>query len=209
MKNSYFSCGTWCATAHQIRRVTRKTEAYFFDWLVTRCDSYNFLLKDDKHFLQQRNWKIIDDGIRLLDKYSGLAFQHEFKYSEHKIDEKLVAEHLPVAHDKFTYLKRKLIEDLQAATRPVVIRADSSITTKNQAEDELQSLRTIFSKINKKTAFVLVSANLQDELVASEYLFIKVGNAPVGNSDAWKGDNPSWDRVFQLAEENLNFDRVD
>lgn len=208
MKNSYFSCGTWCATAHQIRRVTGNHEAYFFDWLVTRGHSYNFLLKDDKHFLKQDNWEIVDDGIRLLDKYSGLAFQHEFKCDGNKVSEKLVAEHLPKAHDKFTYLKRKLITDLQAAARPVVIRADSNIITKNQAENELQSLRTVFSKINRKIAFVLVSSNLQDELATSEYLFTKVSNAPVGNSDAWKGDDSSWERVFQLAEGNLNFDRM-
>lgn len=208
MKNSYFSCGAWCGTAHQIRRVTGNCDAYFFDWLVTLGHSYNFLLMDDQHFLQQGGWEIIADGIRLLDKYSGLSFQHEFKCDDFKINERLVEEHLPKAHDKFTYLKRKLIKDLKAAARPVVIRADSNITTRNQAEDELQSLKAVFSEINKQTAFVLVSANLQDELLTSGHLFIKVENVPVSNSDAWKGDNLSWDRVFLLAEEHLNFDRM-
>ena len=79
MQNYYFSLGEYCATAHQIRRCTNNNEAFFFDWLVTRGNSFDFMGRSNDAFLQSMGWELVDGGIRLLDRYSGLLFQHEFK----------------------------------------------------------------------------------------------------------------------------------
>ncbi len=79
LKNRYFSVGEYCATAHQIRRVCGSTEAYFFDWLVTRDDSFKVVAHGQAPAMDvpllAGDWSVVDRGLRLLDKGSGLLFR--------------------------------------------------------------------------------------------------------------------------------------
>jgi hypothetical protein len=206
-KNSYFSVGEYCATAHQIRRCTRNSEAYFFDWLVTRDNSFDFLCRSNGAFLQSMGWELVDGGIRLLDRYSGLVFQHEFKTSGGEVDANLVEGHLNAAREKFLYLKDKFFVALKASHRGVIIRAENGIKSTEQAKKRLNELRETFRPINASLKFVIASTQLyQGEEFSSDHLFIRLDNPiPPNGQDAWKGNDQSWNRLFELAESKLVF----
>jgi hypothetical protein len=194
-------------TAHQIRRLTGQNESYLFDWICTAGQSFSFLLIDDQPFLAQGNWEIVDEGLRLRDKYSGLAFQHEFGVVDGKIDAAKVDEQLDEVRNKFLHLKAKFLGALKSAQRPVVVRAESSIVSLDQAAVALDDMRNVFSKINACTRFVVASSNLSDERVTDQYLFVRVKESAVAGVDAWKGDDESWRRLVALAEGALSFGR--
>lgn len=210
-RNIYFSAGEFCSTAHQIRRYTQNHEAYFFDWLITQDTSFDFLGRPNDEFLRPMNWEIIDNGIRLLDRYSGLAFQHEFKTIAGQpgvIDTNLIEEHLATAHQKFSHLKEKLITALKNTQRGVIIRADDKIECLDQAKTRLEQLKATFLPINPYLRFVVASTRLYyGEEFSPNYLLGRLNNPTPSNShDAWKGDDQSWNRLFELAEKILVFD---
>lgn len=154
-------------------------------------------------------WELVDGGIRLLDRYSGLLFQHEFKTTAGGggVDVTLVEGHLTAAREKFLYLKEKLIGALKESRRGVVIRAENGIASTDQARQRLQELRETFLPINADLKFVIASTQLyQGEEFSPDYCFICLDNpVPPNGQDAWKGNDQSWDRLFKLAEERLVF----
>jgi hypothetical protein len=206
MENTYFSSGEFCATAHQIRRHTKNQDAYFFDWLVTPSHSFDFMSRSNDGFLQPMGWDIVDRGIRLLDSYSGLLFQHEFEcFGGGGIDTNLVDGHLESARGKFLYLKEKLINALKNTARGVIVRAENGIKSFDLANERLQQLQETFLPINAGLKFVIASTQLYcGEEFGSDHLFIHLdGPVPPNGVEAWKGNNQSWDRLFALAEEKL------
>ncbi len=210
MRNAYFSAGEACATAFQIRRCTNNEAAYFFDWLITPGESYGFIAKSNDGFLDPGNWEIVDDGLRLLDKYSGLKFQHEFKNVDDKpgnIDPNQVERHLPTARSKFLYLKNKLIIALKTQPRSVVIRAERGITSPEAAMERLVRLKRVFLPINPDLKFIIASAELSGgEVITPNAMFLRMLPPPShSGADAWKGNFDSWDRLFHLAETRLVF----
>lgn len=205
MQNQYFSCGVWCATAYQIRRVTANEEAYFFDWLISKGQSYDFLLKDNADFLKYDGWQLIDDDFRLLDKYSGLAFQHEFKAINGRILTEQVPQQLKKTSEKFIYLKEKLVDALNNSVRPVVVRANPDIVTLNDARLEYESLKQVFWQINERINFLVLSTQLEQEFINERYAFLSLAEVRVRDRDSWKGDNVSWERAFAIAEQHFRF----
>lgn len=205
MQNQYFSCGAWCATAHQIRRVTANEEAYFFDWLITKGQAYDFLLKDNAEFLKHSGWQLIDDDLRLLDTYSGLAFQHEFKTINGRILTEQVPQQLKKASEKFIYMKEKLIYALKSSVRPVVVRANPDIVTLDDARLECESLKQVFWQLNERINFLVLSTQLVQEFINERYAFLSLAELRVRDRDSWKGDNVSWDRAFAIAEQHFRF----
>lgn len=205
MQNQYFSCGAWCDTAHQIRRVTANEEAYFFDWLITKGQAYDFLLKENAEFLKHSGWQLIDDDLRLLDTYSGLAFQHEFKTINGRILTEQVPQQLKKASEKFIYMKGKLIYALKNSVRPVVVRANPDIVTLDDACLEYESLRQVFWQLNERINFLVLSTQLVQEFINERYAFLSLAELRVRDRDSWKGDNVSWDRAFAIAEQHFRF----
>lgn len=205
MQNQYFSCGVWCATAYQIRRVTANEEAYFFDWLITKGQAYDFLLKDNAEFLKHNGLQLIDDDLRLLDTYSGLAFQHEFKTIDGRILTEQVPQQLKKASEKFIYMKEKLIYALKSSVRPVVVRANPDIVTFNDACLEYEYLKQVFWQINERINFLVLSTQLVQEFINERYAFLSLAELRVRDRDSWKGDNVSWDRAFAIAEQHFRF----
>jgi hypothetical protein len=205
LKHTYFSAGEFCCTAYQINRFTKEKEAYFFDWLVTRNTSFSFLVKKDLgEFLTPDNWQIIDNGLRVLDTTSGLAFQHEFEtYQEQPtvVDPEKINSHLNQARDKFKYLKEKTLLAMSNAPSPVIIRSENGIKTKQQAESRLSEMRQLFHPINSKTILALTSTQLTEEIYLPNMISFKVNNpSNVEPKDYWKGDDASWDRLFFYIE---------
>jgi hypothetical protein len=209
LRNRYFSVGEYCATAHQIRRVCGADEAYFFDWLVTRGDSFKVVRQPEEQGedapMLSGDWSVEDRGLRLLDGDSGLLFQHEFEVDANKaIDAVRVPAHLPVARQKFEYLRAKLRSALAECDRGVLVRAENGLTDLSSAQMRLEQLRGVFSVLQPGLKYVLASTQLRQEHTGEDHLFVRLSNPnPPTGADAWKGDNASWDRLFQLAEAHL------
>lgn len=201
----YISAGEYCATSWQIRRHTQSNESYLFDWLVTTDANFNFLVKDDLNFLKPCGVRLVDGGISLLCDASGLLFQHDFATlpdNSALIDPDKVLNQLEAVRSKFLYLKRKT-HDFISGNDLVVVRAENSICDINSARDRIRQLKQVFSALNTRTRFIFASTEIACEEVASDYMIIQLNAASSNMGDiAWRGDNHSWDRLFNLAEKN-------
>ena len=205
-RNTYFSAGEYCATAHQIRRVTGMAEAYFFDWLITRDDDFRFLVAPDDELLKDDGWDIVERSIRLRDRGTGLLFQHEFERdAQGAIDPARVPQHLPLARQKFIYLKHKLVDALKSCDNPVLVRAENGLTDQASVLNRLAQLRATFDEVRPDAKIVLASTQLRQEEVSNDHLALRLDNpVPAAGPDAWKGDDASWSRLFELAEQHLH-----
>lgn len=209
--NTYFSIGEYCATAHQIRRFTSNTESFFFDWLVTRGTAFQSIRLPSQSLLRSKEWEVVDNGLRLLDRNSGLLFQHEFKTipgTSGIIDESTVELSLSDSRKKYIYLQEKMLNALKTTNRGVLIRAENGVRTKTQVDLLLEEMRDVFLLINKRLRFVIASVNLDiDEQYSPEFVLIKLqASKEPNNPNSWQGDDQSWDRLFNIAETYLSFD---
>ncbi len=114
-------------------------------------------------------------------------------------------EHLPAAQQKFSYLRDKLRSALAHCERGVLIRAENSLTDAASAHARLEQLRAVFLPLQPRLKFVLASTQLRQEHLDSEHLFLRLSTpAPANGPDAWKGNDASWNRLFELAEARLH-----
>lgn len=203
MTRLYIGIGEICGTAFQIRRYTSNEEAYLFDWLVTPNDSFDFIAKPNDDFLVSGNWDIVglsdNPNIRVRDHFSGLLFQHEFaRDAANRIDAARVEEHLPTAREKFVYLKNKTIEAIRNSPDCVLVRAENSLVTLDDAVARLNQIRAAFKPINPNVKIVLASSNFESEHQHPEFITIKLAHC-----DEWVGDPQSWQRLFLIADQLL------
>lgn len=198
----YFSIGEYCATAAQIRRVSGRQSAYFFDWLVTPGASFDFFAKPMQGFLRSGNWDIVgepgNEGIRVRDLDSQLLFQHEFPTLDGKIDRDRVEAHLDTAREKFSYLRRKTEDALRSTRCGVLIRAENGLKTADDALARMAQIRSTFMPINPGLKVVIASTGFSQEFEHPDCLLLKLKP-----SAEWFGDFPSWDRLFQIAESKI------
>ena len=203
-KHAYFSVGEFCATAHQIRRVTGVEDAFLFDWLITHGNNVRFLTEPDDGLLVSGQWTIVDDGLRVMDLGTGWLYQHEFETDDaHRVDPARVEAHLPVAREKFSYLKRKLLGALRACESGVLIRGEMGLAAAD-VPARLSDLRTIFAPINPALKYIIASPNIQQEVYGQDHLLLHLDLPdPSLGAHRWMGDNASWSRLFELAEAHL------
>jgi hypothetical protein len=204
MKNNYIGIGAYCQTAAQIRRCTGSQDSGLFDWLVSPDQAFNFIQKEDAGFLESGNWEIVNNpenvGIRVLDKYSGLLFQHEFPLLDSGgIDPDKVESHLPIAKKKFLYLKAKTLQSIRSGDNCVLVRAEDGLITRDDTIRRVEEIREVFKPINHRVKVILASATFEAEFQHPEFLAIKMQPA-----QEWYGDYASWDRLFSLSEQLIN-----
>ncbi|WP_282376325.1 DUF1796 family putative cysteine peptidase [Pseudomonas sp. PS01302] len=205
----FFSLGSTCQTAHQIRRHTKDTSAYFFDWLISNNDSYKALLIDIDKQLKEENCRAIEvletsiytgevenlGKIRVLDNVSGIEYQHEFPLLENNfIDESKIAEHLSTAKQKFTHLKNKTTERIKTSSAPVLVRYENFKDTA-EALETAKVIKEIYREINPNIKVVITSCFLSEEAEDNDIFIYKIAKP-----SSWKGDDASWTRVFQAVQ---------
>ncbi|MEO5669710.1 MAG: hypothetical protein ABIR26_03365 [Ramlibacter sp.] len=201
-RHTYFSVGERCATAHQIRRVTRVEDAFLFDWLITRDDSFRQLASPDENLLVSGNWTVVDEGLRLLDHGTRWLFQHEFETDSFgKVDPSRVEAHLPVARQKFLHLKHKTLSALRECRSGVVIREEKNLAAE-EAPSRLDQLREVFSAINPGLKLVIASPHIRQEVFGADHLMLHLDMPPPG-PNFWMGDDASFSRLFEISESQL------
>jgi hypothetical protein len=206
MHVDYFSLGEYCGTAFNIRRHTLQNEAYFFDWLVTRNSALEFITKENEDFFMPGNWSLRgepgNEDIRVMDKHSGLLFQHEFPILESgRIDRALVDVHLAKAKDKFVYLKNKTVVAIRQSRRCVLIRSENNVVTLDDALRRHAEINQIFSIINPRVKIILCSSAVEGEWAHPDLLVLKMAE-----TTEWVGDLASWDRLFAVAGNHFVFE---
>jgi hypothetical protein len=192
-----FSLGVDCQVAHQLRRATGGETAFLFDWLISRNDPYAALRSDAEAWFQPGNWEIVGDGIRLLDKGTGLEFQHEFPRigpDTQIIDVARVEGHLRAARDKYLYLRGKTLAALAEAAEPVLIRREYRADTA-EAKQVADATLAAFSAVNPAVKVVVLSEDAEQESLSPRHLALKTWPG-----DDWTGDDGAWDRVFECID---------
>lgn len=203
----FFSIGSACQTAHQIRRFTKSNQAYFYDWLTSPDTSYKSIFLDDEgHFLESnchavdkiefsfKQNKIVNRGkVHVVDDYSGLYYQHEFKVIEGTsiVDESKISQHLPVAKSKFIYLKHKTINAIKNSEAPVLFRFQN-VAQVNDAIALAKDIHNTYKILNPNVKVVIVSYLVDQEYAENDMIYV----FPIKPGDTWKGNDDSWDYVF-------------
>ena len=192
----FISLGTQCETAFQIKRYTRNNEAYFFDWLITRKDSYKSLFLNNNEIFKSNNWEISKDCLKVEDLSTKLLFQHEFKVinnTSNHIDPGSIENHLPSASAKFIYLKNKTLNAIKNTDNVYLVRKEN-FDNIELAWNRIRHIHELFSPLNKNINIILTSNRIKEEVMKGRFLIVKNKI-----SSSWEGSNESWNRVFKLA----------
>lgn len=202
-----FSIGESCQVAHQIRRYFKKNTAHFFDWTSTRGTSYKALFLDDALFFQMNNCKVVEKNeysiihnkkinfgkVWVVDNYSGLHFQHEFEHlsNSNLIDESKIESHLPIAKNKFSYLKDKTINAIISSKLPILVRLEN-VKSIEDAISLGQDIYDNYKHLNSDLKVVVTSYFLDNDYEIDNKIYI----FKIDPSQEWSGDDESWNRVF-------------
>ena len=209
MTKEYFSIGEYCTTAFQIRRYHEIEDAFLYDWLVTHEDAIGSILCPDDEFLVEGFTAIVDSppvgsegslgGIRLLDLKTRLKYQHEFPQNMnevgiwgHPIDADKVSSHLPVAREKFVYLKNKTLANIRSSDSPVLVRCEHGLADFESAKIRSEQISSIFIGLNSNIQIAIVSQNFKDIMHYQNSIMY-----PVNVGEDWMGEGSSWDGFFQ------------
>lgn len=195
------SLGYSCQVAYQIRRYTKKDDAFFYDWLISEHDSYKSLFVSDELIFCRNNWEITDlDGIRVLDKQTGLKYQHEFETipGTSIVDPNKVDAHLNSARSKSLHLKAKTIKAIADSKSVYMVRYESIQELEVAVERAKDIYSFFYSQCRNDLQVVIVSADLDRELITDDFLILKLKK-----SCNWEGDDHSYDRVFKKISEHM------
>lgn len=211
MSINYYSIGSYCQTAYQINRYNDRKESGFFNWLSSPLESLNFITdSDNTEFLLENNLEFIPNNTYetwwLRDKFSGLFFPHEYELSlQDQIDEKKVANQIPISRKKFLYLKEKFLDRVSKDENPVLIRVEDQLTS-FEAYDRLKYLENIFLKINPRIKFILASVSFEKKLIKMpNAMFFRLEKHKLWSNPkiSWMGDDDSWNDLFKTSEKIL------
>jgi hypothetical protein len=196
----FLSLGEACVTAYQIRRFNSSDDAFFYDWLATTGGSFKGIFIDQSEFLKSQNWEIVDGGDRLLDKATQIRFRHEFPVNDpviHHVDPDMVEQHLPLAKEKFLYLKEKTIKKIEL-TKNICIICFTEESSYDYIDSKKKEIFNQFKSINPNIKLIFASTGMIEEKIEDEFILLRVSK---GND--WMGDDASWDRLFNIA--NMKF----
>ena len=196
----FVSLGEACVTAYQIRRFSSSDDAFFYDWVATTGDSFKGIFVDQSEFLKSQNWEIVDGGDRLLDKATQIRFRHEFPFNDpviQHVDPDQVEQHLPIAREKFLYLRKKTIEKIKFSKNICLIcyTEDSSY---EYIDKKINEIINEFKSTNCNIKIIFASTGMIKEKIEDKFILLRVKK---GND--WMGDDASWDRLFNIA--NMKF----
>jgi hypothetical protein len=190
------SVGAVCQTAYQINRHTRRDDALFFDWIGSFGDAYKSIFLEDAEFLRPHHWEIVDyGGMRVLDKGTGLKYQHDFPVIDkvdNLIDPAQVEAHLATARAKALHLKHKTLARIGEAEAVFLIRYEE-IASLERALERLADIRAHFCRLNPKVKVVIASPVVEREVTVGEGWVVKIEPGV-----EWSGDDKSWDRLFGI-----------
>lgn len=199
------SLGYDCKVAYQIRRHSGQEQAFFFDWLMTPVEGLRVMLGRDEDLLRPGRWALVKSDSTVQDLDTGLMFMHEFPSvpvvdgdQSHRVIESQVEAHLPIARQKFAYLRRKTLELIRNSRDLLLVRADE-VATLDEALQQINQVREIFLPLNPTLRFAFASTRLPGNFQAPQTLIFKT--EPGAD---WRGDNASWDRMFGAARQLLH-----
>ncbi len=196
----YLSLGNLCEVAYQIDRFTKQEGHYFFDSLIVEDDSYKSILDDASNFFLPENW-VLSNSATLLDKESSLKFMHEFELlpgakdpeGRNVINAELIEAYLPIARQKFTYLKEKTLNIISDLSNEVFLIRREDIYNVTDALSRLNDIKSTFGHLNPRMKFVLLSNYCDEEVIEGDSFFLNISRANI-----WSEDNDSWDRIFEI-----------
>lgn len=196
---NYLSVGKYCVPAFQITQYNERYGAYIFDWLITEIDSLEKFESIDDWFLSDNlvvvdaNGNECDFGIRVLDTATNILFQHEFPTIEldsvKYIDKTKVLDHIPLAKSKFKYLREKTVKYISECQDLTLLRVDHSWGKATDIINDLNLIRSIFSKYNKEVKVQGVGSCDASLFEGNYFSYRKIHGAQDwqtwGNSEDW------------------------
>ncbi len=193
------SLGASCQVAHQIRRnFPAQPESYLFDWLGTYneeslaaaiCDGVSEIGRLENLSVRvpkvegDKYWKIQDD------KYI-ISMMHQFPSI------KLIEDGYGAFRGKFDFLTKRW-NDLAASDAAVLFVRTIKGNSKIDDSPILEAVRERHPTLNFDMLFVHTDGSASPALRRSERVLV----GGVGRSTDWKGDDGSWEALFQSLDE--------
>lgn len=209
----YISIGRSCQVAYQIRRFFNNNDSYFFDWLITDVNCVDRVLNefDENKFLT--DIELCADGLRVLDKHTGIQIQHEFKTNSQGIhDVSVLRDELEIkkVKSKFLYLRNKLLNLLKTSSDEKIVFV--WLDWANQGDFICKRAKSKIEKIishlenNEQIYFLILSAEVSRDEFFDNGAILRISsiNERTKVSEKWKGDDASWSRAFNVFSERYN-----
>ncbi|MDO6567910.1 DUF1796 family putative cysteine peptidase [Alteromonas sp. 1_MG-2023] len=191
----WISLGSSCQPAYWIRNYIKQPEAYFFDWLITPPKALVKVLEEGiDSLLLSSNISIHHRGIRVVDDFYALEFQHDFPEDSKGII-------LPGYESKLESVREKYARRYQRMMD--VINAENN--TFLRYGDQLQAIEKLIPTLNGllgvNNVYVFISHHITEfEERGNVYLF------PCGLVDDWRGDNEAWLLLLDTMQKKLGND---
>jgi hypothetical protein len=202
------SLGSFCQTAHQIRRHFKYEHAHIFDWWVTPTVGLVELVENGfaELFIEQ-NMKIVDepDGMAVMCSRYGLMHYHDFDEAKiaGTLNAFLVRAGCPTNIAKFSYLLKRLIG---LSGDVLFIRSGGGyVRNYNQNMEFNPDLLKRFIKAMER---ILPTANfkillLQDTSPIFEDTRVFTDDLNNYGCDSWDGSDRGWSELFTRQQVNL------
>ncbi|HJV25562.1 MAG TPA: DUF1796 family putative cysteine peptidase [Aromatoleum sp.] len=197
--------GVSCQTAYQIRRHTRNEQAFFFDWLITEnIDAIDLIVNGfDANLFLPETCRVVDKGLRVLDPWSGLKFQHDFPTAEGSIASDFISARQSVK-DKYLFLRDRTLKAMNSEF-PVFIRYEWPSSAHNT--DPISACARFRAAISRnsdqRALYVLASESIPESRACENMLVCKLRPFQGPESNRWKGDDASWDDLFSFVRHQI------
>lgn len=136
------SLGYNCGPAYQIRLHTRIAESHFFDWLYTSAQAATFLIRTGfDGFMERQNLIPTREDTEVLDRGSGIRFNHSFKTAPGAKTVSASAIDADYANEcsKFQHLQDKFLAAL-SSPEPILFIRYNPYPEKPDKEEEIAAL---------------------------------------------------------------------
>ena len=192
----WISLGSTCQPAYWIRNELKQPEAYFFDWLITPPKALVKVLEDGVNdLLLSDNLSIHHKGIRVVDDFYGLEFQHDFPEDEKGLILDGYENHISGVKEKYIRRYERFLKLFQDKSEVCFVRYGDREEAIKFLEPRLKELLGSWNAI-----FIFASEHIKSEVSEG-----KVYKFKLPKSSDWKGDEAKWKEIIStvLSAQNL------
>jgi hypothetical protein len=187
------SIGKHCRAAHQLRRITGRQSASYFDWIGTPHQAILYALRNGLESIFRREYLgVTSDGRGVIDLRSGITYYHHFPRSSvgGKVDMQCIDSGYLLQKKKFDFLRARWYESI-ASAETLFIRQDCLST-----DQAFELYSALVSHANHEDIGLLVITPPGHTLrVDHPRIHVAPGDPEAKSGEYWKGDDECWNSI--------------